>query len=252
MKTELATYISVDQVDLAIGVKADQYLLDTADSLLIRGCYDDVSLQDFADTIAALDKRVKAVTRARTNFVEPFKKDIRVVEGEFNFHRVELEDFLSKLNKAFIAYQMKRKAELEREAEARREQQRKEEAEQLAKQMAEAAERAKATVKEAEEMKLFDEEEDLIKPEPPEPPVPVKAEVLPPEKPLHVEPPKIKTESGATVKIKQEAIPIIKNKNLVPEIYKDVNIRRLTLAYEQGVHEIPGIEFVLKNKSVVR
>lgn len=251
MNTQLATYISKDQMDLAIGIGEDDAILDQAERLLVKGCNDDDDLQEFANTIAVLDKRSKGVLKARTAFVDPFKKDIRVVEIEFNNHKTELDRFLDKLNRMFVDYQMKLKARLEREAEARREQERKEEAERIAWQQEEDAKRAEAEAKEAAETALFDDDvdEEVFDPSPPEP---AQAEVLPPIKPLNIATPKIKTESGATVKIKQEAVPIIRDKNLVPEIYKDVNLRRLILAYEGGVHDIPGIEFVLKNKPVVR
>lgn len=267
MTTQLATYISKSQTDLAIGIDEDDAIFEKAESLLVKGCNDDDDLQDFADTIVVLDKRSKAVLKARTAFVDPFKKDIRAIEMRFNGHRTELDEFLIKLNKMFIAYQMKRKAELEREAEARREQERKEEAERIARQREKDAVEATLKAEMEAESKLFnednerkEEEEDgyydddvdeKVFDESPSP-EPAQTEVLPPVKPLNIATPKIKTASGATVKIKQEPVPIIRNKNLVPEIYKDVNLRRLILAYEDGVHDVPGVEFVLKNKSVVR
>lgn len=249
MNTQLATYISKNQTDLAIGIDGDNAILDQAERLLVKGCNNDDDLQEFANTIAVLDKRSKAVVKARTSFVDPFKKDIRAVEMEFNAHKTELDMFLGKLNKTFIDYQMKLKAQLEREAEARREQERKAEVERIARQQEE-------DIKAAAEMALFDDDVDEEvfneSPSPEAQAEPAQAEVLPPVKPLNVATPKIKTESGATVKIKQEAIPIIKDKNLVPEIYKDVNLRRLVVAYESGVHNVPGIAFVLRNKPVVR
>lgn len=245
MNTQLISYISKSQMELAIGIAKDDAILDEAERLLVKGCNDDDDLQEFANTIAVLDKRSKAVTKARTNFVEPFKKDIRLVEIQFNAHKTELDGSLGKLNRIFIDYQMKVKERLEREAEARREQERKVEAERIARQ-------AEAEAQVAAEMALFDEDVDEEVFTEPSPSEPVPAEVLPPVKPLNIATPKIKTESGATVKIKQEVIPIIRNKNIVPEIYKDVNLRRLIEAYEKGTHDVPGIEFILKNKPVVR
>lgn len=266
INSQLTTYISKSQIELAIGIAEDKEKIEKADRLLVKGCNDDFDLQEFADMIAVLDKRSKTVLKARTAFVEPFKKDLRLVEIEFNMHKTELDDSLRKLNKIFIDYQMEVKARLEREAAARQEERRiaeekhnaaieREAQRRLAKHKEEELQRAELDAKDRAELDLFDDDvdEEVFNDPPPEAkPEPAQAEILPLPKPLNIAPPKIKTQSGATVKIKQEAMPIIRNKNLVPEIYKDVNLRRLTLAYEDGVHDIPGIEFVLKNKPVVR
>jgi len=242
MKTQLATYISQDQKDLAIGISGDDDLLSDAQDLLTKGCNDDADLQAFSNVIALLDKRSKAVLKARTNFVDPFKKDIRAVEVEFNEHKGELDMFLGKLNELFIAYQMKLKYKLEREAAARQEQARQEEADRLARVKEEEAELALFDNEDIDEAVVAEAEL-----------APDQAEAVPmPTPKLDVAIPKITTASGSTVKIKMEPIPIIRNKALVPEIYKDVNVRRLIVAYEGGACAIPGVEFILKPKPLVR
>jgi hypothetical protein len=249
-KTQYGMIVSTKQVDLSVGSISDLELMDTAKRLAVRGIANEEDAQSFANTIGRITKRQKEVITKRTKFMSPFKSDITAIEKMFNDHAKELVTLLKPLNVEYQKYEVKRQAEKEKKAKAEAERIAKAEAERLAKQRELEAQQA---AEEAEDDLFYEPEEEPVKLATPS--KPVQAETLPsqpvatPSKPVDK---KVKTDDGHTIIVEHEAVPIIVDHALVPDTFKDINLRRLIVAYEEGERSIPGVRFELKPKTVVR
>ena len=255
---ETALIISPKQVDLVMDKTNDLVLLDQSKAALKRGIQNDFDFQEVADFIAKLTARSKSVVAARTKFLSRYKKEIRDVELKFNAHAESLDKMVKDLTAPFNAYNLKKKQEEDRRREAAEQERRRLEAQRQA---------------EAEAERQAETEDELFPTGPvtmaaatplagPSQPAPAEVstaaaapalepEVLPPV----VDAPKmaaVRTESGAKVETVMVPIARVVNKAAVPDLYKDVNLKRLEDAWEKGTKFIPGVEFDLVPETKVQ